>query len=158
MQIKVLINGIALLLDLLKNSEGTKLLIWKIIFGLVFTAPAKWRVELRTKISQYRNRCFTKPLKWKKWTVHLSHIYQIYNENSFLVISAYFWLTYPFSSIDKLSNMKTGCIRAYYVQLLKSHVGISDVLEYMFTLGTCVKRSRKGKMDFNKGDTGECKN
>ena len=28
------------------------------IFCLVSTAPAKWRVELRAKIGQYRNRCF----------------------------------------------------------------------------------------------------
>ena len=28
------------------------------IFCLVFTAPAKWRIELRAKIGQYRNRCF----------------------------------------------------------------------------------------------------
>ena len=26
-------------------------------FCLVFTAPAKWRIELRAKIGQYRNRC-----------------------------------------------------------------------------------------------------
>ena len=54
------INDITLLLDLhvFGNSEGTKLLIWTVIFCLVFTAPAKWRVELRAKISLYRNRCF----------------------------------------------------------------------------------------------------
>ena len=27
-------------------------------FCLVFTASAKWRVELRAKIGHYRNRCF----------------------------------------------------------------------------------------------------
>ena len=29
------------------------------MFCLVFTAPAKWRVELRAKIGHYRNRCLT---------------------------------------------------------------------------------------------------
>ena len=33
-------------------------MICTVIFCLVFTAPAKWRVELRAKIYQYRNRCF----------------------------------------------------------------------------------------------------
>ena len=28
-----------------------------VIFCLVFTAPANWRVELRAKIGHYRNRC-----------------------------------------------------------------------------------------------------
>ena len=32
-------------------------MICTVIFCLVFTAPAKWRVELRAKIGQYRNRC-----------------------------------------------------------------------------------------------------
>ena len=59
MQIKLLIYDIALLLDLIGNSEGTKLLILTVIFCLVFTAPAKWRVELRAKIGHYRNRCLT---------------------------------------------------------------------------------------------------
>ena len=53
----MLINDIALLLDLFRNSEGTKLLIWTVTFCLVFTVTAKWRVELRAKIGQYRNRC-----------------------------------------------------------------------------------------------------
>ena len=57
-QIKVLINDLAFLLDLTENSEGTKLLIWTVIFCLVFTPSAKWRVELWAKIGQYRNRCF----------------------------------------------------------------------------------------------------
>ena len=38
------------------------------------------------------------------------------------------------------------------------YVGISDVLEYMFTLGKRVNRSWKVKTDFNKGDMGKCKN
>ena len=54
----MLIYDIALILDLIRNSEGTKLLILTVIFCLVFTAPAKWRVELRAKIGHYRNRCF----------------------------------------------------------------------------------------------------
>ena len=54
--IKLLIYDIALLLDLIGNSEGTKLLILTVIFCLVFTAPANWRVELRAKIGHYRNR------------------------------------------------------------------------------------------------------
>ena len=33
-------------------------MICTVIFCLVFTAPAKWRIELRAKIGQYRNRCF----------------------------------------------------------------------------------------------------
>ena len=37
------------MLDLIRNSEGTKLLILIVIFCLVFTAPAKWRVELQAK-------------------------------------------------------------------------------------------------------------
>ena len=54
----MLIYDIALLLDLIGNSEGTKLLILTVFFFcLVFTAPAKWRVELRAKIGHYRNRC-----------------------------------------------------------------------------------------------------
>ena len=57
-QIKVLVNDLALLLDLLGNSKGTKLLIYTIIFCLVFTAPEKLRVELRAKTGQYHNRCF----------------------------------------------------------------------------------------------------
>ena len=57
-QIKVLINDLTLLLDLFGNSERTKLLIWTVIFCLVFTAPEKWRVELRAKTGHYRNRCF----------------------------------------------------------------------------------------------------
>ena len=51
-------NDLALLLDLYGNSEVTKLLICVVIFCLVFTASAKWRVELRAKIGQYRNRSF----------------------------------------------------------------------------------------------------
>ena len=54
----MLIYDISLILDLIRNSEGTKLLILTVIFCLVFTAPAKWRVELRAKIGHYRNRCF----------------------------------------------------------------------------------------------------
>ena len=34
-------------------------MICTVIFCLVFTAPAKLRIELRAKISQYRNRCFS---------------------------------------------------------------------------------------------------
>ena len=56
-QIKVLVNDLALLLDLLGNPEGTELLLYTIIFCLVFTALEKWRVELRAKTGQYRNRC-----------------------------------------------------------------------------------------------------
>ena len=52
-------NDLTLLQDLFGNSEQTKLMICTVIFCLVFTAPAKWRVELRAKIGQYRNRCFT---------------------------------------------------------------------------------------------------
>ena len=33
-------------------------MICTVIFCLVFTAPAKWRIELRAKIGQYRNRYF----------------------------------------------------------------------------------------------------
>ena len=36
-------------------------MICTVIFCLVFTAPAKWRVELRAKIGQYRYRCFACP-------------------------------------------------------------------------------------------------
>ena len=36
-------------------------MICTVIFCLVFTAPAKWRIELRAKIGQYRNRCFELP-------------------------------------------------------------------------------------------------
>ena len=57
-QIKVLINDLTLLLDLFGNSKGTKLLIWTVISCLVFTAPEKWRMELRAKTGHYRNRCF----------------------------------------------------------------------------------------------------
>ena len=39
-------NDLILLQDLFGN------------FCLVFTAPAKWRIELRAKLGQYRNRCF----------------------------------------------------------------------------------------------------
>ena len=34
-------------------------MICTVIFCLVFTAPAKWRIELRAKIGQYRNRCLS---------------------------------------------------------------------------------------------------
>ena len=54
----MLMNDLALLLDLFRNSEETKFLICTVIFCLVFTASAKWRVELRAKIGHYRNRCF----------------------------------------------------------------------------------------------------
>ena len=47
---ELLIYDIALLLDLIGNSEGTKLLILTVIFCLVFTAPANWRVELESAI------------------------------------------------------------------------------------------------------------
>ena len=50
-------NNLALLRDLFGNSEYTKLMICTVIFCLVFTAPAKRSVQLRAKISQYRNRC-----------------------------------------------------------------------------------------------------
>ena len=43
------INDLALLLDIFGNSEGTILLIWIVMFCLVFTSPAKLRVELREK-------------------------------------------------------------------------------------------------------------
>ena len=38
-----------------------------------YTAPAKWRVELRAKIGQYRNRCFYGdwPSCTIKWTLQL---------------------------------------------------------------------------------------
>ena len=54
----MLINDLTLLLDLFGNSEETKLLIWTVISCLVFTAPEKWRVELRAKTGHYRNRYF----------------------------------------------------------------------------------------------------
>ena len=41
-------------------------MICTVIFCLVFTAPAKWRIELRAKIGQYRNRCFN-PLSGELW-------------------------------------------------------------------------------------------
>ena len=50
-------NDLALLLDLLGDSEETKLLICTVIFCRLFRASAKWRVELRAKIGHYRNRC-----------------------------------------------------------------------------------------------------
>ena len=56
-QIKVLFNDLSLLLDLFGNSEGTKLLIWTVIFCLVFTAPEKWSLELRAKTGHCRYRC-----------------------------------------------------------------------------------------------------
>ena len=54
----MLVNDLALLLDPYGNSEENKLLICTVIFCLVLTASAKWRVELRAKIGHYRNRCF----------------------------------------------------------------------------------------------------
>ena len=53
----MLVNDLALLLDLFGNSEERKLLICTAIFVLVFTASPKWKVELRAKIGHYRNRC-----------------------------------------------------------------------------------------------------
>ena len=53
-------NYHTLLQDMFGNSESTKLMICTVIFCLVFTAPAKRRVELRAKIGQYRNRCLEK--------------------------------------------------------------------------------------------------
>ena len=66
----MLFNDLSLLLDLFRNSEGTKLLILTVIFCLVFTAPEKWRVELRAKTGHYRNRCFF-TLKWHPKQQHL---------------------------------------------------------------------------------------
>ena len=40
------------------------------IFCLVFTAPAKWRVELRAKIGHYRNRCF----RYKKYSNSIANV------------------------------------------------------------------------------------
>ena len=57
-------NDFASLLDLLWNSEENKLLMCTVIVCLVFTASAKWRVELRAKIGLYRNICFGVPLDW----------------------------------------------------------------------------------------------
>ena len=51
-------NDLALLLDLFGNPEEIKLLICTVIFCLVFTAPEKWRVELRAKNGHYRKRSF----------------------------------------------------------------------------------------------------
>ena len=45
-------------------------------FCLVFTASAKWRLELRAKIGQYRNRCFL-------W--FFLHVLYIYKELSILI-------------------------------------------------------------------------
>ena len=45
----MLINDLTLLLNLFGISEGTKLLIWTVIYCLAFTAPEKWMVELRQK-------------------------------------------------------------------------------------------------------------
>ena len=60
-------NDLALLQDLFGNSKETKLLICTVIFCLVFTVPAKWRVNLWSKIGHYRNRfllyCQVKELK-----------------------------------------------------------------------------------------------
>ena len=57
-QFKWLMDDLTLLQDLFGNSEETKLLICTVIFCLLFTAPAKWRLELRAKIGHYGNRCF----------------------------------------------------------------------------------------------------
>ena len=72
-QIKVLINDLTLLLDLFWNSEGTKLLIWTVIFCLVFTAPEKWRVELRAKTGHYRNRCWFQIMQWFLGCIFIFH-------------------------------------------------------------------------------------
>ena len=45
----------------LETQKGPiNLLIWTVISCLVFTAPEKWRVELRAKTGHYRNRCFSR--------------------------------------------------------------------------------------------------
>ena len=45
-------------------------------FCLVFTAPAKWRVELRVKIGQYRNRCFDD--KYHETDIQCIYVYSYY--------------------------------------------------------------------------------
>ena len=70
-------NDLALLLHLFRNSEETKLLICTVIFCLVFTASAKWRVELRAKIGQYRNRCFN---TWYIYNVNM--LFKIFWKNT----------------------------------------------------------------------------
>ena len=73
----MLINDLTLLLDLFGNSEGTKLLIRTVISCLVFTAPEKWRVELRAKTGHYRTRCFP----CSEVNVHIT----VRHKNSFLL-------------------------------------------------------------------------
>ena len=52
-------NDLALPQELIGNSEETKLLICMVIFCLVFTAQAKWGVDLRAKIGHYRSTFIT---------------------------------------------------------------------------------------------------
>ena len=84
----MLINDNVLLLDLFGDSEGTKLLIWTVNFCLVFTAPAKWRVELRAKIGQYSNRCFA---SFELWLLPRSYSRRTVNGTATLLNSSFCW-------------------------------------------------------------------
>ena len=66
-------DDLALLRDLLGNSEETKLLICTIILfgGLVITVLAKRRVDLRAKIGHYRNTCLVSNIIKTKYPVQI---------------------------------------------------------------------------------------
>ena len=64
-------------------------MICTVIFGLVFTAPAKWRVELRAKIGQYRNRCSTDMKRLYELHDILTEIDAVKGQTKYRDISAY---------------------------------------------------------------------
>ena len=91
----MLVNDFALLLDLYGNSEGTKLLIWTVLFCLVYTAPAKCRVELRAKIGLYRNRCFLDlNCDWRLYSL-------CFNRKGMEKVMEIIWLWPDFSKVAK---------------------------------------------------------
>ena len=56
-------------------------MICTVIFCLVFTAPAKWRIELRAKIGQYRNRCFVRQSEFVLIIIENCIYIKVFNEN-----------------------------------------------------------------------------
>ena len=102
----MLIHDLTLLLDLFGNSEGTKLLIWTVIFCLVFTAPEKWRVELRAKTGHYRNRCLIRNKSLFLWYLF-----------TFNVVITHEIITFQDICIDEIPKYFTSIKCTFYAAL-----------------------------------------
>ena len=67
-------------------------MICTVIFCLVFTAPAKGRVELRAKICQYRNRCFGKDKINLLWVIYsLTYCWEYWYSQYVIYIITIMW-------------------------------------------------------------------